>query len=84
MANYIGGYGVPSTKMSYAPCKWERILSRMFDEGQKTMEISLRETGHASVASLKNACQQGLKKLGKGTMYQVSKTPDGIVVTKAY
>lgn len=84
MANYIGNYGVPSSKMSYSPCKWECILSRMFDEGQKTMEISLRETGHASVNSLKNACQSALRNLGKGTMYQVNKSANGVVATKAY
>lgn len=70
--------------MSYAPCKWERILSRMFDEGQKSMEISIHETGHASVNSLKNACQSALRNLGKGTMYSVSKSADGIIVSKAY
>lgn len=84
MASIINSYGVPSTKMSFSPCKWERTLSRMFDEGRRTMEISLHETGHASVASMKSSCQATLKRLGKGSMYRVDKSADGIIVSKAY
>ncbi len=84
MANYVNGYGVPSTRMSYTKCKWERILGDMFDNGLKSMEIGLHETGHESVMSLKNACQSALKRLGKGTMYKVNKSANGIIVTKAY
>ena len=84
MANIISSYGVPSTKMSFSPCKWERALSKMFDEGRRTVEISLRETGHASVASMKSSCQAALKRLGKGSMYRVDKSADGIIVSKAY
>lgn len=80
----INSYGVPATRMTYASCKWERVLSRMFDEGLKSMEISLRETGHSSINSMRTNCQAALKRLGKGTMYTVGKTNNGIVVTKAY
>ena len=80
----INSYGVPATRMTYASCKWERALSKMFDEGLKTVEISLHETGHASVSSMKSSCQAALKRLGKGKMYTVGKTGNGIIVTKAY
>lgn len=84
MANIIDSYGVPSTKMSFTPCKWEMALSRLFDEGRRTVEISLHETGHASVASMKSSCQTALKRLGKGSMYRVNKSADGIIISKAY
>lgn len=84
MANYVDGYGAPSSRMSFSKCKWERILSDMFDNGVRSMEVNLQETGHKSIASMKNACQSALKRLGKGAMYAVDKTVDGIIVTKAY
>lgn len=65
-------------------CKWENILCRMFDTGAEALNVSIHETGHASIESMRNSCSVALKRLGKGTMYLVQPADGGIVVLRNY